>query len=209
MYRLTILLLGSQLLGKKGVSNSNPRSADFNELLEISRPEFPNPDSKHPLPNSRRPHPHRRTAGNHRIASATRHFATHRRRRASLQPPPARPPALRARTPHGRLVLQPLLLPAGAASSAGDLPVRRVPSRLPAGAPHRLRRLLRPRGAGPPAAGRAPYPLHRWPTRRRQASRGLQPLPRLPWIRLLPSPLRKILPGSPLPLLQPLGMLHR
>jgi hypothetical protein len=38
----------TQLSGveKREVSNSNPHSADLNKLLEISRPKFPNPDSK-------------------------------------------------------------------------------------------------------------------------------------------------------------------
>jgi hypothetical protein len=103
--------------------------------------------------------------------------------------------------PHGR-VLQPLLVLPAAASPAGHFPVRRVPPRLPAGAgtPGRLRRLLRPRRAGPPGAGRGPHPLHRWPPRRRQAARSLQPLPRFPRIRLLPPPHGQILSGFLLPL---------
>ena len=47
-------------VGKREVSNSNPHGADLNKLLEISRPKFPNPDSKNiPVITSAAPAPPR------------------------------------------------------------------------------------------------------------------------------------------------------
>uniref|UniRef100_A0A0D3GK51 Uncharacterized protein n=1 Tax=Oryza barthii TaxID=65489 RepID=A0A0D3GK51_9ORYZ len=110
---------------------------------------------------------------------------------ASASPsPPRHRLLLRRRRPRARALL----------SSPPHLPVRLLPPpRLPsspAAAARVRRRVLRPRGGATAAARRAPHALHRGPPRRRQGPRGLQPLPRLPRLCLLPPPhLRQILAG--------------